>query len=132
MQAIIATPGPLHTPPLPPPTVSQPWFKLPAETFASAVLPFDRRLFESDKLPRFLEPSERKRLTLFIPPQQKGPLADGLIGENNDFTKGWTSSIMPWGMLHVCKYHPSAKLPSMKIYGGEYMLISNILHDIHM
>ena len=29
----------------------------------------------------------------------KNPLGDCLIGQNNDFTRGWTSNIMPWGML---------------------------------
>ena len=24
---------------------------------------------------------------------------NGLIGQNNDSTRGWTSNIMPWGML---------------------------------
>ena len=31
--------------------------------------------------------------------ESKNPLGDRLIGQNNDFTRGWTSNIMPWGML---------------------------------
>ena len=31
--------------------------------------------------------------------ESKSPLGDPLIGQNNDFTRGWTSSIMPLGML---------------------------------
>ena len=31
--------------------------------------------------------------------ESKNPLGDALIGQNNDFTRGWTSNIMPWGML---------------------------------
>ena len=32
--------------------------------------------------------------------KSKNPLGDRFIGQNNDFTRGWTSNIMPWGMLH--------------------------------
>ena len=63
-----------------------------------------------------LNPSEHKLLTpppLPPPPppksdiqfqgieasESKNPLGDRLIGQNNDFTRGWTSNIMPWGML---------------------------------
>ena len=31
--------------------------------------------------------------------ESKNPLGDRLIGQNNDVTRGWTSNIMPWGML---------------------------------
>ena len=34
-----------------PPKVSRPGFEPPTENFASAVLPFDRRLCDSDNLP---------------------------------------------------------------------------------
>ena len=51
----------------PPPTVGRPGFGPPTENFASAALPFNRRLCDSDKLPHCLEPSERKLLT---PPQK--------------------------------------------------------------
>ena len=49
-------PSRVHTPPPPPPTVSRPGFEPPTKKFASAPLPFDRRLFDSDKLPHCLEP----------------------------------------------------------------------------
>ena len=32
-------------------------------------------------------------------PPKKNDLGDCLIGQNNEFTRGWTSNIMPWGML---------------------------------
>ena len=57
--------------PPPPPTVGQPGFESPTENFASAALPFDRRLCDSDKLPHCLEPSERKLLTPPTPPPSK-------------------------------------------------------------
>ena len=66
-------------------------------------------------------PSEHKLLQTFDPPhpphphdpppplhiqfqgieasESKNPLGDRLIGQNNDCTRGWTSNIMPWGML---------------------------------
>ena len=31
--------------------------------------------------------------------ESKNPLGDYLSGQNDDFTRGWTSNIMPWGML---------------------------------
>ena len=31
--------------------------------------------------------------------EAKNPLGDYLIGQKNDFTRGWTSNIMPWGRL---------------------------------
>ena len=31
--------------------------------------------------------------------KSKNPLGDCFVGENNDFTRGLTSNIMPWGML---------------------------------
>ena len=52
----------------PPPTVGRPGFEPPTENFASAALPFDQRLCDSNPLPHCLEPSERKLLT---PPQKK-------------------------------------------------------------
>ena len=75
----------------------------------STALPFDWGWCDSNKPPHCLEPSEQK---LCPPPPQKSdlqfsgiealesknPLGDCLIGQNNDFTKGWTSNIMPWGM----------------------------------
>ena len=70
-------PGWMNTAPPPPPTVSRPGFKPPTKNFASAALPFDQRLYDSDKLPHFLEPSGRKLLTpppahphLHPPPQK--------------------------------------------------------------
>ena len=66
-----SNPGRVNTAPSPPPTVGRPGFKLPTENFASAALPFDRRLCESDKLPHCLEPSERKLLTPPHPPLKK-------------------------------------------------------------
>ena len=60
-----------------------------------------------------LNPSNHKLLTPPLPPPQKMgssfrgieaskskfPLGDCFVGQNNDFTRGWTSNIMPWGML---------------------------------
>ena len=46
----------------PPPTVGRPGFDPPTENFASAALPFDRQLCDSDPFPHWLEPSERKLL----------------------------------------------------------------------
>ena len=31
--------------------------------------------------------------------KSKNPLGDYFVRQNNDFTRGWTSNIMPWGML---------------------------------
>ena len=58
-------------------------------------------------------PSEHKLLTPHPPPQKcdiqfqgieasksKNPLGDCFVGQNNDFTRGCTSDIMPWGILH--------------------------------
>ena len=59
-----SNPGRVNTAaPPPPPTVSRPGFEPPTEDFASAAIPFDRRLCDSNKLPHCLEPSERKLLT---------------------------------------------------------------------
>ena len=55
-------------------------------------------------------PSEHKLLTPSTPrksdiqvrieaSESKNILGDRFIGQNNDFTRGWTSNIMPWGML---------------------------------
>ena len=44
--------------------------------------------------------------------ESKKPLGDRFIGQNNDFTRGWTSNIMPWGMLR--KRH----LKSGGVYGS--------------
>ena len=63
----VQIPGWLNTPP-PPPSFGRPGFEAPTENFASAALPFDRRLCDSDKLPHCLEPSERKLLTPIPPP----------------------------------------------------------------
>ena len=41
-----------------PPAVDRPGFEPPIENFASAALPFDRRLCDSNPLPYCLEPSE--------------------------------------------------------------------------
>ena len=66
-----SNPGQVNTAPPLPPTVGQPGFEPPTENFASAALPFDRRLCDSDKLPHCLEPSERKLLT--PPPTPHSP-----------------------------------------------------------
>ena len=66
-----SNPGRVNTAPLPPPTFGRPGFEPPTENFASAVLTFDRRLCDSDKLPHCLEPSERK---LLPPPRPHPPL----------------------------------------------------------
>ena len=92
-------------PPPPPPKVSRPGFEPRTENFASAVLPFHQQLCVGGVCPRCLEPFERNLLT---PPQKsdiqfygveasesKDPLRDALVGQNNDFTKCWTSNIMP-------------------------------------
>ena len=52
--------GRVNTVPPPPPTLGRPRFEPPTENFASAALPFDRRLCDSNKRPPCLEPSERK------------------------------------------------------------------------
>ena len=56
-------------------------------------------------------PPEHKLLTPPPPPksdiqfqgieasESKNPLGDRFIGQNDDFTRGWTSNIMPLGML---------------------------------
>ena len=46
-----SNPGRVNTPPPPPPTVNRPGFKPPTKKFASAVLPFNRRMLGSNKLP---------------------------------------------------------------------------------
>ena len=109
-----SNPGRVNTAPPPtPPTVSQPGFEPPTKNFAPAALPFDRQLVHSDGLPHCLEPDQKLLTPHSTPPPQKSdiqfqgidasesknPLGDGLIGQNNDFTRGWTSNIMPWGML---------------------------------
>ena len=43
-----SNPGRVNTAP-PPPTISRPGFEPPTKNFAFAVLPFDRRLCDSDK-----------------------------------------------------------------------------------
>jgi hypothetical protein len=53
-----SNPGRVNMAPLPPPTVDPPGFEPPTENFASAALPFDRRLCDSDEPPHCLEPSE--------------------------------------------------------------------------
>ena len=52
----------------PPPAVGRPRFEPPTDNFASAALPFDRRLCDTDKLPHCLEPSQRKLLPPPPPP----------------------------------------------------------------
>ena len=59
--------------PPPAPTVSRPGFEPPTKKFASAALPFDRQLFDSDKLPHCLEP-DQKLLTPSHPPPTPPPL----------------------------------------------------------
>ena len=54
-------------PPPPPPTVGHPGFEPPTKKFAPATLPFDRRMFVSDKLPHCLEPDQK----LLTPPPLK-------------------------------------------------------------
>ena len=68
-----SNPGRVNTPPPPPPTVDRPGFEPPIENFASAALPFDRRLCDSDPLPYCLEPSEQKLLTPPHPPPHPPP-----------------------------------------------------------
>ena len=60
-----------------------------------------------------LDPSKHKKLTPPQPPtplncgslrgieasKSKNPLGDCFVRQNNEFTRGWTSNIMPWGML---------------------------------
>ena len=69
-----SNPGRVNTAPPPPPTVGRLGFEPPTENFASAVLPFDRQLSDSDKLPHCLEPSGRKLLT--PPPPFPTPLKE--------------------------------------------------------
>ena len=33
--------------------------------------------------------------------KSKNPLGDRFVRQKNDFTRGWTSNIMPWGMLRI-------------------------------
>ena len=47
----VSNPGRVNSTPPPPPTVGRPGFEPLTENFASAALPFDRRLCDSDKLP---------------------------------------------------------------------------------
>ena len=100
--------------PLPMPAVSA---NMPARNRTGG-LPISGRLHyhltgacsDSNCSPHRLKPSDQKLLTP-PPPQQsviqfqgieasesKNPLGGGLIGQNNDFIRGWTSNIMPWGM----------------------------------
>ena len=73
-----SNPGRVHTAPPPPPTVGRLGFEPPTENFASAALPFNRQLCDSDKLPQCLGgPSERKLLTPpppAPPPPQKSDI----------------------------------------------------------
>ena len=112
--------GLLKLTPPPPLNVSKPGFEPPTENFVAAALPFDQGWCDGASLPHCLKPVERKLLTPphptpppHPPPpkkvisssrgveasESKNPLGDCLIGQNNDFTRGWTSNIMPWGML---------------------------------
>ena len=70
-----SNPGRVNPPP--PPTVGRPGFEPPTENFASAVLPFDRRLYDSNKLPHSLKPSARK---LLKPPPTPPPPPSGFRG----------------------------------------------------
>ena len=52
---------------------------------------------------KLLDPPPKKVISSFRgveASQSKNPLGDRLIGQNNDFTRGWTSNIMRSGMLH--------------------------------
>ena len=61
--------GRMNTAPPPPlPTVGRPGFEPPTKNLASAALPFNQLLCDSDMLPHCLEPSERKLLTPPLPP----------------------------------------------------------------
>ena len=95
-----SNPGRVNTappPPPPPPTVGQPGFEPPTENFASAALPFDRRLCESDKLPHCLEPSEQKLLT---PPPPPTPVKKVISS-----FRGWRprNQKIHWGMVLLGK-----------------------------
>ena len=61
---------------LPPPTVDRLGFEPQTEVFASAALPFDRPLCDSDMPSHCLEPSQRKLLTPppHPPPPQKSDI----------------------------------------------------------
>ena len=61
----------LNLMPPPPPKASGPGFEPPTENFASAALPFDRRLCDIARLSHCLQPFERKLLTPPHPPPQK-------------------------------------------------------------
>ena len=63
-----SNPGRVNTPP-PPPTASPPGFEPPTKKFTLAALPFDRRLFDSDKLPHCLEHDQK----LLTPPPPTHP-----------------------------------------------------------
>ena len=50
----------------------------------------------------FLTPPPKKSVIQFQgikASESKNPLGDHFIGQNIDFTRGWTSNIMLWGML---------------------------------
>ena len=69
-----SNPGRLSlTPPLPPPKVTGSGFEPPTQNFASAALPFDRRLCDNVRLPHCLQPCERKLLTPPPPPAHTPP-----------------------------------------------------------
>ena len=67
----------MNTAPPPPPTVGRRGFELPNVNLASAVLPFNQLLCDSDMLPHCLEPSERKLLT---PPNPPPPVISSFRG----------------------------------------------------
>ena len=67
---------------------------------------------EGNCSPHCLKPSYQKLLTPPPPPRKKSVIQfqgvrglrmkkfiRGRIGQNNDFTRGWISNIMHWGML---------------------------------
>ena len=64
-------PGRVNTAPPqpPPPTVGRPGFEPPTKKLAPAALPFDWRMFVSDKLPHCLEPDQK----LLTPPPPPPP-----------------------------------------------------------
>ena len=69
-----SNPGRVNTAPPPPPTVGRPGFEPPIKKLAPAALPFDRRMFVSDKLPHCLEPDQKLLTPTHPPPPQKSDI----------------------------------------------------------